>query len=309
MIAATLTAPLFLGHALPEKPVRPHDYFALPDHFALVEGVYRRPIRVRYKEAGAGPPLLLVHGLQTSSYSWRYVIDLLAKGHHVVALDLVGSGESDHPGDFGYAPEHVADFLEAFRATLARGDPSFARWDVCGNSLGGAYAAVYAARHPEAIRKLVIVHAPGFQDRAPVFGLEQLRRGRVPEFASVLFGPWLVRTYQRYRHPGILSEEEVAEYARPYRDREGRRAFWHVVREGLSPEAAARLPAELSAIRTPTLLVWADQDALIPAETGEKWRGAVAGARLEWVKDSSHFPQVEWPEKTAALIADFLDAK
>jgi pimeloyl-ACP methyl ester carboxylesterase len=124
-----------------------------------------------------------VHGLQTSSYSWRYVLDLLGEHHHVFALDLPGSGLTDHPADFDYSPEHIADFLDAFRATLAKADPALARWDVVGNSLGGAYSASYASRHGARIGRLVIIHAPGFIEKASVFTLEQLRRGRVPELS------------------------------------------------------------------------------------------------------------------------------
>ncbi|HUB05805.1 MAG TPA: alpha/beta fold hydrolase [Myxococcales bacterium] len=303
-----LPALVALACALPQKPDPPHTYFQKPDHFLVIDSpaLYPKPLRVRYKDVGAGPPLLLVHGLQTSSYSWRYVLDLLSQGHHVIAPDLVGSGLSDHPADFGYSAEHMADFLEAFRAALEQIDPSFARWDVVGNSLGGAYTAAYAARHPERVAHLVIIHAPGFMDRAPILGLELLRRGDVPEAAARFFGPWMVRAFQRYHRPGLLSEEEVAEYARPYADLEGRRAFWHIVREGLSPEAAARLPAVLAAIKAPTLLIWAENDTLIPPWTGWRWQHAIAGSQIAWVPQSSHFPQVEAPERTSSLILSFL---
>jgi abhydrolase domain-containing protein 6 len=236
------------------------------------------------------------------------VLDIMGHGHHVIALDLVGSGLTDHPADFGYSPEHMADFLEAFRQALERTDPSFARWDVVGNSLGGAYTAAYAARHPEHIDRLVIIHAPGFMTKASIQSLEQLRRGRIPEWASTFFGPWMVRSFQRYYRPGLLSEEEVKEYALPYRDSEGRHAFWHIVREGLAPEVAANLAELLGAIRAPTLLIWAENDTLIPPWTGYRWQHAIAGSRIAWIPKSSHFPHVEAPELTNSLILDFLSA-
>ncbi|MHB8420380.1 MAG: alpha/beta fold hydrolase [Myxococcales bacterium] len=294
---------------LPAKPAPPHPYFRHPDRHVVVDApaLYPKPLRIRYKDVGSGRPLLLVHGLQTSSYSWLYVLDSLGRGRRVIAPDLVGSGLSDHPPDFGYSAEHMADFLESLRQALAESDPAFARWDVAGNGLGGAYAAAYAARHADRLDRLVI-HAWGFVDRAPVFGLEQLRRGRVPLWASGLFGPWMVRAFQRYHRPGLLSEEEVTEYARPYADQDGRRAFWHIVREGLSPEAAARLPSLLASIRTPTLLIWAGDDTLIPLWTGWRWQHAIPGSQIAWVPHSSHFPHVEAPELTASLILGFLGA-
>ena len=306
------TSLLSLGEqmGLPATPRIPHRYFDHPDRFVTVDepALYPRPLRVRYKDVGSGPPLLLVHGLQTSSYSWRYNLERLGQAARVIAPDLVGSGLSDHPADFGYTPERMADFLDALRAALPGAGPDEAldRWDVVGNSVGGTYAAVYAARHPERVRRLVIVHAPGFMDRAPRWELELLRRGLVPRAAALLFGPWMVRRFQRYHRPGILSDEEVQQYSLPYRDSAGRRAFFDIVVSGLSPRTADRLAAVTAAIRAPTLLLWALRDTIIPGWTGHRWHAAISGSRLVFIPETSHFPHVETPELTAQLILDFL---
>lgn len=292
-----------------EKPDPPHRYYELADQFVTLDdpALYPKPLKVRFKELGSGPPLFLVHGLQTSSYSWRYNLHELGKTHHVIAMDLVGSGLTDHPADFNYSPEHVAEFLESFRAAMAKRDPSFEKIDLVGNSLGGAYSAVYAAKHPERLRKLIIIHAPAFIDRAPFTGLEQMRRGRVPEFvATIAFGEWMVRDYLIYYRPNLISEEEVHEYARPYEDGEGRRAFWHIVREGLAPEVSDRLTPLIATIKTPTLLIWAENDTLIAPWTGHLWQQTLPGSQLVWIAQSSHFPHVEAPATTDALIEGFL---
>lgn len=100
---------------LPAKGPRPHPYYDLPDGFVEVafvdaQGVGRR-VRVRHKTIGDGPPLVLVHGLMTSSYSWRYVIDGLSRRYRVFAPDLVGSGKTDKPGDLVYSVANIARFL------------------------------------------------------------------------------------------------------------------------------------------------------------------------------------------------------
>lgn len=291
--------------SLPEKPDPPHRYFEHPDRFVEVsdKALYVRPLKVRYKDVGTGegPPLVLVHGLQTSSYSWRYNLERLAKDRRVIALDLVGSGLTDHPRDFGYSPQRIAHFLDAFRRAL-----KIERWDVVGNSLGGVYTAVYAAQYPEAVRRLVIIHAPGFVEEGPFFGLEQMRRGRVPELVSAFFGPWMIREYLLYHRPNLKSEEEIEQYSLPFADAEGKAAFWHIVREGLAPELVGQLPGVLSKIKAKTLLIWSTSDALIPPWTGHRWEQSIPGARLEWVPESSHFPHVEAPVTTERLILGFL---
>lgn len=268
--------------------------------------MHRLPLRLRYKEAGEGEPLLLIHGLQTTSYSWRYVLAELAQTHRVIALDLPGAGASDHPADLGYTPVKMAEVLDAFREGLAQSGTPVHAWDVVGNSLGGAYAAMYGTLFPERVRRLVIIHAPGFMKKAPVLGLELLRRGWVPRALSGLFGPWMVRAFQKYSRPGILSEEEVEQYSLHLRDAEGKKAFWHIIVDGLGPVQAERLPEALARLRCPTLLLWARNDHLIPGETGARWNAAIPGSKLQWVEDSSHFIQVEQPEVTVNCILEFL---
>ena len=80
---------------LPEAPRRAHSFFSLAPRDLMVDSEPFGKVRVRYREAGEGPPLVLVHGLMTSSYSWRYAIEPLAARHRTIAFDLVGAGESD----------------------------------------------------------------------------------------------------------------------------------------------------------------------------------------------------------------------
>jgi len=294
---------------LPAHGPRAHPYFALPDQWLDITEpeLYVAPLRVRYKLAGTGPPLLLVHGLQTTSFSWRYVIDALARDFTVVVPDVVGCGLTSHPADFGYTAEHVGDFLAAFmRGAAEQLDlPPRAAWNVAGNSLGGLYVSALAARHPDLVRSLVVIHAPGFVRRASRLGVELLRRGLAPPAVAHLFGPWLVRRYLAYHDPSIRSEEEIAEFSLAFADLEGRRAFFRIIREGLGPAQAGQLPGLLSRIAAPTLLIWARNDTLIPPATGDRWHQALPGSRLVWLDESSHFTQVDQPERTVELIRSF----
>src|SRR5689334_747771 len=108
---------------LPATGPWPHPYYELPDAYVEVaftdaEGTARR-VRARHKTVGDGPPLVLVHGLMTSSYSWRYVIEKLARGYRVFTPDLVGSGKTDKPSDLVYSVENIARFLAAYVRAVA----------------------------------------------------------------------------------------------------------------------------------------------------------------------------------------------
>lgn len=298
---------------LPDHPPVPHSWFEHADHTVVVDApaLHPRALTVHYREAGPtepgsdprAMPLLLVHGLQTSGYSWRYVLDELARTRRVIVPDLVGSGRSDSPGSFGYDPLHMASMLDELRRALG-----VERWMVVGNSLGGIYAACHAAEHPASVDRVAIIHAPGFMDRGPLLGLELVRRGLMPAAGSRAFGPWLVHRYLRYHTRGMKSREEVEEFSRSWGTAEGRLAAFHVIRDALAPERAAELPQILGRVEQDALLVWARNDTLIPPATAERWLEHLPTARLDWIDESSHFTQVDQPAATVAALEPFLQA-
>src|SRR4051812_46278441 len=82
---------------LPAMPTRPHPYFDAPTRELSMTSAHLGRLKIHYREHGAGEPLLLIHGLMTSSYSWRYVLEALGARFRVIAPDLPGAGRSDAP--------------------------------------------------------------------------------------------------------------------------------------------------------------------------------------------------------------------
>ena len=123
--------------------------------FAEVGGV-----RVHYQERGTGDALVLIHGNNSSAYSWRDVFDELAKEFRVVALDLKGFGFTSKPeGDYRLETQAalvigLLDQLKIERATL------------CGSSMGGGVALAAAINYPQRVRSLVLVDSSAFTEVA-----------------------------------------------------------------------------------------------------------------------------------------------
>ena len=135
------------------------------DRRVVVDGV-----STQYLEAGAGPPVLLLHGHEQSATSWRWVIPALARTHHVLALSLPGHGETG-PAVGGYAPGRdltpfVADFLAALGVGFL---------DLVGNSVGGSVALRLALANPAKVRTLTLVDSAGLgRDVNPLLALDTL---------------------------------------------------------------------------------------------------------------------------------------
>jgi hypothetical protein len=118
---------------VPAKPRIPHSYDLAEALDVRVSSRVMGPVRVHVRSIGSGPPLLLVHGLMTSSYSFRYVLDPLAKHFRVIAVDMPGAGRSDKPLSPYFSAHHFGVFLAELQRELGiRGCA------VMGNSLGGS---------------------------------------------------------------------------------------------------------------------------------------------------------------------------
>ncbi|MBS2011302.1 MAG: alpha/beta hydrolase [Deltaproteobacteria bacterium] len=306
---------------LPAKGPWPHPYYALPDAFADVsftdaEGA-RRIIRVRHKVLGDEklPKLVLVHGLMTSSYSWRYVIEPLAKTYRVFALDLVGAGISDKPGDMVYSVANVARFLAAY-VDLVAGEPVY----LVGNSLGGLYCVkALLDRGSSLARRFVLMHSPGY----PFYRTRLLHA----VFGTPGLGPALsaltVRIATRwprafvaknvhYLRKDMMSEEEAAEYGTMFATRDSARVFLRILEESLDPSEHDAITGALAARRRrgepfpcPVRILYARKDVMVPASFGPLYHADIPGSELVWMDDASHFLQVDAPERTVEQIVSF----
>ncbi|HJK95439.1 MAG TPA: alpha/beta hydrolase [Polyangiaceae bacterium LLY-WYZ-15_(1-7)] len=294
---------------VPERPPRSHGFFQLPVRHvtARVEG---RPLRLCYREHGEGPPLLLVHGLMTSGYSFRYVIEpLAALGFRVLVPDLPGAGQSEAPPVC--SPAALTASLGAFLDALA-----LPRADVVGNSMGGWLAMRWALEAPDRLGRLVNVHSPAVALRR----LRLLHRALAVPGSRAALGRLVARDPERwafanvhYFDEGLKSREEARVYAAPLKTEAGRRAFASWLGDGLAPEAFEAFVATLRARRdagepfpVPLQLVYARRDPMVPPEVGEALHALVPGAEMVWLAESSHFAHVDTPEAFVAAVAPFL---
>lgn len=294
---------------LPERGPWPHGFFETPS--ATVPVTFRdtggREWRVatHHKVAGEGPPLVLVHGLMTSAYSWRFVIADLARHYKVYVPDLVGAGATEKPGDLAYTVANVGRFIAAYLRAIGAA-PAY----VVGNSLGGLHCAKAIRDDPEIARRFILIHSPGYPSWRTRLARPALALGgwALPTLLHAL-PRFVVSRNVHYERADMLSREEVAEYAKLFETREGCRAFARILRESLDLREHAAFMAELRARRPfpcPALCLFSRKDVLVPPEFGPRWSEDL-GAPLHWIEDASHFIHVDQPTKVVAEIVAFDD--
>ncbi|GIW06255.1 MAG: alpha/beta hydrolase [Dehalococcoidia bacterium] len=249
--------------------------------FARVAGV-----RLGYREAGAGAPLVLLHGWGGDSRSFFPVQQALALHFRTLALDFPGFGRSALPP----ATWGVDDFAEHLAGWLD--DLGIRRASVVGHSFGGRVAIVLAATQPERVDKLVLVASAGILPRRTVTYHLKVRTSRLAR--RLLAAPPLarVRPALERRLYDALGASDYAN-AGPLRS-----TFVRVVNQDLRPL--------LPRIQAPTLLIWGEKDEATPLTDGEIMAREIPDARLIVYRGAGHFAYLERAEQFAADVRAFL---
>jgi pimeloyl-ACP methyl ester carboxylesterase len=247
--------------------------------------------RVRYLQAGDGPPLLLIHGLGSSAIAeWGRLMRPLARGYRVYALDLPGFGRSERPPDASYSipmqVDTVRRFMDAVGARRAR---------LVGVSMGGWIAARLAGESPERVERLVLVAAAGMRPD---------ESARIP--AEVLLphdeaGMRRLIAAVRHNPPPVPSFVARDLLARKQQDE------W-IVRRALESMRPGRdwLNGTLARARMPVLVLWGREDVLIPVAYARPLQAEFEGAALKVLDGCGHLPMADCPEAFDRELFAFL---
>jgi pimeloyl-ACP methyl ester carboxylesterase len=263
--------------------------------------------QVEYQEAGAGRPIVLLHGLLVDGSLWRAVVPLLARDHRVIVPELpLGCHRLPLAPDAPLAPPDVARLVADLLAALDLDDVT-----LVGNDTGGAIAQLVAAGHPERIGRLVLTPCDAYENflppmfkplqalaHAPIAfdaALQALRL-RPLRLSPVAYG-WLMR------RPDL---ELVDGWVRAaLAGRRARRDAMKVLR-GISTQQTLAAAARLRSFGRPVLIAWAPEDRFFKLRYAERLAAEIPGARLERIDDALTFVPVDQPERTAELIAGFV---
>jgi pyruvate dehydrogenase E2 component (dihydrolipoamide acetyltransferase) len=251
-------------------------------------------------DQGEGEPLVLLHGVATSRLVWSRVIAPLARRRRVIALDVPGFGESAPAGP-GFELERVADML--------LDGLGLQRFDLVGHSLGGAVAVATAARHPDAVEKLVLVAPAGLEPRPARVAAALGAAAERAVYARRVLGYQLVA---RARGRQAMFGATVAdagrlhpEDARLLLDASGgaRR-----VSSGVRRALEADLRDDLAAAPMPVGVIWGAADRVVPYAGLEALRRLRPDALVETLPGTGHIPQIEHPAEFIAALERILDA-
>lgn len=259
--------------------------------------------RLRYLVGGSGPPLVLIHGIAASSFSFRLNCAELMKEFRVFVPDLMNVGYSDRiPGLAGSLK------ATALRMREFMGEVALEKADILGSSHGGSVVLEMAAIAPERFNRMVLVSpANPFSEHYEavvrfylgVFGGIFIRA--VPLMPGRI---WDYGIGRMYAEPGRMVPGTGAGYARPLRMRGTIR---HILRslQTFGDDVKALRPklSEISLI--PTLLIWGDRDPVVEIESGHKLQQALK-AEMAVIRGVGHLPYEESPMEFNRVLREWL---
>jgi pimeloyl-ACP methyl ester carboxylesterase len=259
-------------------------------------------LNIHVWEMGSGYPVVLLHGFTATSYDWRFNIPELAKEFSVHAPDLPGFGYSQKPLDFKYDDDGYAEFMRSFLESR-----NIQKAVLAGNSLGGQVALNTCIRHPERVSGLVLIDAGGYPASMefPPFKL----------MAAPVLGDIMMRLTSRFVIRQVLARailydssfatnEVISDYYNVYLTANARKIPPVVVRNMTGDKY--QTPEMWKAIKCPVLIIWGEEDKVIPVKWAERFHRDIPGSSLLIIPRAGHMPHVEKAEIVNKAIADFV---
>ncbi|MDB2325443.1 alpha/beta fold hydrolase [Candidatus Arcticimaribacter forsetii] len=265
-------------------------------HFMSVDG-----LEVHYKDEGSGTPIILLHGTSASLHTWDgWTKELTINNYRVIRMDLPAFGITGANKDNLYDLPSYSKFLTDFVNQL-----ELDKFILAGNSLGGSISWHYTSSNPEKVQKLILLDPAGFpskKERPLVFELAEIPI--LNQILKHITPKSLIKDNleQVYFDDSKVTENLVDRYHQMILRKGSRAAF--IERAKLEGQDYTEL---LYTIKSPTLIIWGEDDLWIPVEDGFKFKERMANSNLVIMKETGHVPMEEKPLESLALALNFLN--
>ncbi|MFW2366761.1 MAG: alpha/beta fold hydrolase [Desulforhopalus sp.] len=265
--------------------------------------------RLHYVDEGDGPVIVMVHGNPTWSYYYRNLISMLRSDYRVIAIDHIGCGLSDKPGDYPYCLSRHIENLESLLDHL-----SISRFSVVVHDWGGAIGMGCAVKRVQDVDKVILMNTAAFRSRRIPLRIQVCR---IP-----IIGEIIVRLFNGFAWPAQfmavvnrMLPETASAYLAPYNSWKNRVAIFRFVEDipmhaghrsyNTLVEIEQRLPLLRSA-HIPLLILWGGQDFCFNDQFYEGWKRRFPEAESHYFKDGGHYILEDKFKEIGPIIHNFL---
>lgn len=261
---------------------------------------------VHYRDEGPrdAPVIVLLHGSNADLHTWQPWVDRLKDRYRLIRFDQRGHGLTGAAPSGGYDADAFASDIAKFADALR-----LDRFVLAGNSMGGANAARFAMLHPGRLAGLALIDAGGAPVRREGGGnlaFTVLRMPVIGPLASQMMQRSLVghSLRQSVANQAIVTPAAVDRYWELARYPGNREA----TRERFALPWTQFTAEQVKTIAMPTLVMWGEEDSLIPFAAADWWMAHLPDARLVSYPGVGHLPMEEAPDRSAADLAAFVES-
>ncbi|HVE04337.1 MAG TPA: alpha/beta hydrolase [Rhizomicrobium sp.] len=280
-------------------------YATPPSQFVVLPDGAR--VHYRIRGAATAPALVLLHGSNASLFTWEAWSKNLSDRFRVVSLDLPGHGLTGAVPNHDYSTKGMAVFVAEFADKIG-----LKKFALAGNSMGGGVAARFAEMYPDRVTALILVDAGGMPGKMG---------DRIPLAFQLLRMPWL-QAVMAHANPkplareglgkaivrkSVLTEQMIDLYTDMALLEGTREATFE--RFNQTGEDYGYVKAHIRALKMPVLILWGQEDHLIPVETAHTWKAAIPGSKLIVYPATGHIPMEEVADQSAADVRAFLSTR
>jgi 2-hydroxy-6-oxonona-2,4-dienedioate hydrolase len=250
--------------------------------------------KIRYLESGKGNKnIVLIHGLGASAERWEFVIPEFSKYYRVIVPDLIGFGHSDKPL-VDYTTEFFIDFLSKFLNKL-----EIKKTNIIGSSLGGQITAEFTANNQGIIENLVLVSPSGIMKHSTPALDAYVLAALYPNTEGAKNAFEMMAGSRQQVDPRIIKD-----FVKRMKLPNAKMAFMSTL---LGLKNAEVITKSLMKITTPSLIIWGEDDPVIPIKYADEFVSSIQDCRFYMMDNCGHTPYVDDPTKFTQLVLDFLE--
>jgi pimeloyl-ACP methyl ester carboxylesterase len=258
------------------------------------------PITTTYVRQGQGnPPMVLLHGFDSSVFEFRRLLPLLANQQETWAIDLLGFGFTAREMHLSFSPTAIKTHLyDCWKAWINQ------PITLVGASMGGAAAIDFALSYPEAVAQLVLIDSAGFT-AGPAIGKFMI--SPVGYLATAFLRNLKVRqsvSLKAYHDASFATIDALRCGALHINQINWQQALIAFTRSG----GYGSFQQQLAQLQLPTLILWGANDRILGIDDAEKFHQAIPQSKLIWIENCGHVPHLEQPQTTAQHILNFVQA-
>ena len=255
------------------------------------------PCRVHYLSMGSGEPLLLVHAIGQSIYTWRKLMPILAEHYCVIAIDLPGFGFSDRPYSLNYSMDEMAEILVQCLDAL-----EIKRTHALGVTSGALYLMLAAAKHPDRFMKVIALTPGGITDKMP----KKIRRLERP-LGFLYRELYTQKDFEAYLplfyYDGTVGTKDVAaQYYKTCDSYASRQAIMYAIRNFDEDYAIERIREN----EREFFIIWGDSDKLQPMDRLFALRELLPNSVYHSIRNTGHWMHEEKAEQIAEAADKYI---